>query len=73
MAKTRREFTPEFRREAVALPESSGRSRMQIAAEPGIQRIRPAEAAGTITWLCGCGAELGGSSAPVPRQHLVEA
>jgi len=32
MAKTRREFTPEFKREAVALLESSGRSQMQIAA-----------------------------------------
>jgi len=38
MAKTRREFTPEFKREAVALLESSGRPQMQIAAELGIQR-----------------------------------
>lgn len=37
MAKTRREFTPEFKREAVALLESSGRPQMQIAAELGIQ------------------------------------
>jgi transposase len=37
MAKTRREFTPEFKREAVALLESSGRAQMQIAAELGIQ------------------------------------
>ena len=37
MTKTRREFTPEFKREAVALLESSGRSQMQIAAELGIQ------------------------------------
>ncbi len=37
MAKTRREFTPEFKREAVALVESSGRSQTQIAAELGIQ------------------------------------
>ena len=37
MAKTRREFTPEFKREAVALLESSGRSQLQIAAELGIQ------------------------------------
>src|SRR5215218_10717356 len=35
--KTRREFTPEFKREAVALLESSGRPQMQIAAELGIQ------------------------------------
>jgi len=33
MAKTRREFTPEFKREAVALLESSGRPQMQIAAD----------------------------------------
>ena len=37
MAKTRREFTPEFKREAVALLESSGRSQMQVASELGIQ------------------------------------
>ncbi len=36
MAKTRREFTPEFK-EAVALLESSGRPQMQIATELGIQ------------------------------------
>jgi transposase len=37
MAKTRREFTPEFKREAVALLEGSGQPQMQIAAELGIQ------------------------------------
>src|ERR1700710_2505755 len=37
MAKTRGEFTPEFKREAVSLLESSGRPQMQIAAELGIQ------------------------------------
>lgn len=37
MTKTRREFTLEFKREAVALLESSGRPQMQIAAEFGIQ------------------------------------
>ena len=37
MTKTRREFSPEFKREAVALLESSGRPQMQIAAELGIQ------------------------------------
>jgi transposase len=36
MTKTRREFTPEFKREAVALLESSGRPTMQIATELGI-------------------------------------
>lgn len=37
MTKPRREFSPEFKREAVALLESSGRPQMQIAAELGIQ------------------------------------
>ena len=37
MVKARREFTPEFKREAVALLESSGRPQMRIAAELGIQ------------------------------------
>ena len=36
MAKTRREFSPEFKREAVALLESSGRPLVQVAAELGI-------------------------------------
>ncbi|WP_156369090.1 transposase, partial [Methylobacterium sp. Leaf100] len=42
-AKTRREFTPEFKREAVALLDSSGRPQMQIAAEFGTQpsMLRP--------------------------------
>lgn len=35
--KARREFSPEFKREAVALLESSGWPQMQIAAELGIQ------------------------------------
>ena len=37
MTKTRREFTPEFKREAIALLQSSGRPLIQIAAELGIQ------------------------------------
>ena len=37
MTKARREFSPEFKREAVALLESSGRPQMHIAAELGIQ------------------------------------
>ena len=37
MAKTKREFTPEFKREAVALLQSSSRPQMQVAAELGIQ------------------------------------
>ena len=37
MRKARREFSPEFEREAVALLESGGRPQMQISAELGIQ------------------------------------
>ena len=36
MPKTRREFSPEFKRETVALVESSGRPLMQVATEVGI-------------------------------------
>lgn len=36
MPKMRREFSPEFKREAVALLESSGRPLMQVATEVGI-------------------------------------
>ena len=36
MPKTRREFSSEFKREAVALLESSGRPLMQVATEVGI-------------------------------------
>jgi transposase len=36
-SKTRREFTEEFKREAVLLLESSGRPLMQVAKEFGIQ------------------------------------
>ena len=59
MAKTRREFTPEFKREAVALLESSGRPQMQIAAELGIQPSMLRQ------WRM---ALMGGSSPP-PRQQ----
>jgi transposase len=37
MSQTRGEFAPEFKREAVALPESSGRPLTQVASELGIQ------------------------------------
>jgi transposase len=37
MSKTRREFTPEFKQEAVALLRSSGRPLTQVAGELGIQ------------------------------------
>ncbi len=36
MAKTRREFSSEFKREAVALLESSGRPLTRVASEVGI-------------------------------------
>lgn len=36
MSKTRREFSPEFKREAVALLESSGRPLTRVAIEVGI-------------------------------------
>lgn len=36
MPKTRREFSPEFKRETVALLEGSGRPLMQVATEVGI-------------------------------------
>ena len=36
MTNTRREFAPEFKREAVAMLEGSGRPIMQVAAELGI-------------------------------------
>jgi transposase len=34
--KAKREFTPEFKREAMALLEGSGRPQMQVVAELGI-------------------------------------
>jgi Transposase len=37
VAKTRREFTPEFKQETVALWEGSGRPQVEIAAELGVQ------------------------------------
>ena len=50
MAKTRREFSPEFKREAVALLESSGRPLMQVATEVGISpsMLRNWRAAGQV-------------------------
>ena len=48
MAKTRREFTPEFEREAVALLESGGRPQMQIAAGPGTQPSMPRQWRATL-------------------------
>ena len=48
MTKARREFTPEFKREAVALLESSGRPLMQIAAELGATRVIALKVAGAF-------------------------
>ena len=45
MAKTRREFSSEFKREAVALLEASGRPLMQVAMEVGDLAIDVAELA----------------------------
>ena len=41
MVNTRREFTPEFKQQAVALLESSGRPQTQIAAELGARALPP--------------------------------
>jgi transposase len=41
MNKTRREFTPEFKQEAVALLRSSGRPLTQVTGELGIQPSMP--------------------------------
>lgn len=53
MTKTRRTFTDEFKHEAVALLESSGRPLMQVAVELGIQpsmlRSWRAAARGTVS------------------------
>lgn len=40
MTKTRREFSPEFKREAVTLLDSGDRPSMQVATELGISRPR---------------------------------
>lgn len=80
MTKTRREFTPEFKCEAVALLESSERPQMQIAAELGIQplmlrswraiqhggqpRSRAGQAAGSPT--------AAGSALPSPADQAAE-
>lgn len=50
MPKTRREFSPEFKREAVALLESSGRPLMQVATEVGYFAIDVAKLASSGWW-----------------------
>ena len=56
MRKARREFSPEFKREAVALLEGGGRPRMRVAAELGIQPSWLAELAGerARAWSATC-------------------
>ena len=58
MAKTRREFSPEFKREAVALLESSGRPLRQVATEldisPLMLRTWRAAVWGVTSVMCGC-------------------
>ena len=54
MTKRRRNFTDEFKREAVALLASSGRPLMQIAEELGIQpSMLPAQLAQRGRGACG--------------------
>lgn len=60
MPKTRREFSPEFKREAVALLESSGRPLMKVAAEVGISPSM------LRNWRSGVGGGPAGSRAASP-------
>lgn len=74
MAKTRREFSPEFKREAVALLESSDRPLMQVAAEVGIspsmlRNWRAAVHGGTVRSRA---ATPGGSPMPSPADQASE-
>jgi transposase len=50
MDKTRREFTPEFKQEAVALLRSSGRPLTQVASELGHPALHAAQLAATAEW-----------------------
>ncbi len=69
MPKTRREFSPEFKREAVALLESSGRPLMQVATEVGIS---PSMLRNWRTMVLGETARLGAASpsgiSPIPSE-----
>ena len=79
MAKTRREFSPEFKREAVALLESSGRPLMQVATEVGHFAVDAAKLAGGGSRWDGMLEDRGRSSAaavaggPGIGDHAVEA
>lgn len=56
--KTRREFTAEFKSEAVAQLEGGGRPLTQVAMELGIQPSWLTQLAGEETWRCGTAREL---------------
>ncbi len=60
MPKTRREISPEFKREAVALLESSGRPLMQVATEVGISPSM------LRNWRAAVGGRTAGSRAATP-------
>jgi transposase len=80
--KTRRAFTPEFKREAVALWETSGRPQVEIAAELGLQPsqlrrwqrqihgpgLRPTAPVSTA----GLAPSLASASAPLPADLATE-
>ena len=61
MPKTRREFSPEFRREGVALLESSGRPLMKVAAGAGVSPSM------LRNWRSGFGGGPAGSGTASPR------
>jgi transposase len=77
MSKTRREFAPEFKREAVALLEGSGRPLTQVAAELGIQpsmlrawrAVIRGEAPRSLTRAPGAGTAAGPSPADLASQN----
>ncbi|WP_415643961.1 IS3 family transposase [Sphingomonas antarctica] len=63
MSKTRREFSPEFKQEAVALLESSGRPLMQVATEVGIS---PSMLRNWRTAVRGGATRSGAATSPIP-------
>ena len=77
MSKTRREFAPEFKREAVALLEGSGRPLTQVAAELGIQpsmlrawrAVIRGEAPRSLARAPGAGTVVGPSPADLASQN----
>ena len=77
MSKTRREFAPEFKGEAVALLEGSGRPLTQVAAELGIQpsmlrawrAVIRGEAPRSLARAPGAGTVVGPSPADLASQN----